>query len=164
MRKVCEHLRAHIPDVVAEWESAVRQEPWFSLPQNHRIDNLPGVVVGLVEASLCDPGDEAQHRRQIQAAVEHGETRRAQGIPDHLILTEFHLLRQALWRYMLRELDERPAVTQAILRIDTSISVASNASMWGYHRAEIEGLGKWEAGMERLVTESPLLRLAAETE
>jgi hypothetical protein len=44
------------------------------------------------------------------------------------------------------------------MQIDTAITLATNASLWGYHRQEIEGMGKWQEGMERLIESSPLLR------
>lgn len=158
MKTICEDIKSHVSDVLAEWETLVREEPWFSLPADHRIDSLPDVVVGLVEASLCSPQDRESHRQKVEAAAEHGGHRREQGIPEHLILTEYHLLRRAIWRYLLRRFGQSDRTTEAIMRIDTAISLASNASMWGYHRPEIEAMGKWEEGMERILSTSPLLR------
>lgn len=158
MEIICEDIKGNVSEVLAEWEQLVREEPWYSLPAEHRIDSLPDVIVGLAEASLCSPQDRESHRQKIDAALEHGAHRRGQGIPEHLILTEYHLLRQAIWRYVTRRFGSSDRTTQAIMRIDTAISVASNASMWGYHRPEIEALGKWEEGMERIVSTSPLLQ------
>lgn len=46
------------------------------------------------------------------------------------------------------------------MKIDTAITLATNASMWGYHRPEIEGMGKWQEGMKHLVS---LRRCCAES-
>jgi hypothetical protein len=159
MRSICELIKAHIPEVIAEWERLVREQPWFSLPPDHRIDHLPDVVVGLVEASLCRPQDVEAHRQKIRAACEHGTSRRARGVPEHLIFTEYHLLRQAIWYYLCRTLD--PAddrVVDAMLRIDSALSTATNAAMWGYHRAEVEAMGRWEESVARILESSLLLR------
>ena len=155
MREICEDIKSHVPEVVTEWEWRVREQPWYSLPAEHRIDNLPDVIVGLVDASLCDPADEQSHRQKIEAAAKHGQHRREQGIPEHLILSEYHLLRQAIWYYLTRKFGHTNRTATALTRIDTAITLATNASMWGCHRAEIEALGKWEEGIERIVASSP---------
>jgi hypothetical protein len=157
MKSICEDIKNHVSEVLAEWEQLVRDEPWYSLPAEHRIDSLPDVIVGLVEASLCDPQNVKAHRQQVEAAADHGTHRREQGIPDHLVLVEYHLLRQAIWRYLTCKFGSSSRTTEAIMRIDTAISLATNASMWGYHRSAIEPQGKWQEGMERIVSTSPLL-------
>ena len=158
MKEICEDIKSHVPEVVTEWEWRVREQPWYSLPAEHRIDNLPEVIARLVEASLCNPADEAAHRQEVRVAAEHGANRREQGIPEHMILIEYHLLRQALWHYILRTFGGSDRTHTAIMRIDTAITLATNASMWGYHRAEIEALGKWEEGVEQITASSPFLR------
>ena len=157
MREICEDIKENVHAVIAEWERLVREQPWYLLPAEHRVNNLPAVVVGLVEASLCRPVAEDAHRMNVTAAVEHGESRRAQRIPEHLMFTEYHLLRQAIWYYLERKFGSSDRVTSAIMRIDTAITLATNASMWGYFRAEIEAQGKWEEGVERIVRSSPFL-------
>lgn len=157
MKEICEDIKGHVPDVLLEWERRVREQPWYSLPAGHRAANLPEVIVGMVEATLCSPADEQAHRQTIEAAAEHGEQRRRQGIPEHLILTEYHLLRQAIWYYLVGKFGSSARTTEAIMRIDTATTLATNASMWGYHREEIEALDKWEEGIERMIFSSPLL-------
>lgn len=158
MKSIGEDIKQHVADVLNIWERFVREQPWYSLPADHRIDSLPDVIVGLVDASLCDPGSEDAHRRQVIAATEHGFHRREQGIPEHLLLTEYHLLRQALWYYLTETFGSNDQVSVAIMRIDTGISVTTNASLWGYFRPEVEAQGKWDLGIERIVQESPLHR------
>ena len=158
MKEICEDIKSHISDVLLEWERLVREQPWFSLPAEHRIDSLPDVLIGLADAALCSPGDVQAHRRKVDAAVEHGHRRRQQGIPEHLIVTVYHLLRQAIWYYLVRKLGTDSRVQDAVMRIDSAITTATNASMWGYHRTEIEAMGKWEEGMTRIVQSSALLR------
>jgi hypothetical protein len=161
VKEICENIKAHVGDVIAEWERLVREEPWFSLPAAHRIDSLPEVVVGIVEASLCDPADVDSHRQKVYAAAEHGRHRGEQGLPETVIFTEYHLLRQAIWHYLERSGTEPGKLLRAVSMIDLALTVATNASLWGYHREAIEAMGKWEQGMERLALESPLLKAAA---
>jgi hypothetical protein len=157
METICTHLKAHVAEIIAEWEHLVREQPWFMLPPDHRVNDLPHVVIGLVESALCSPTDERSHRQSVDAACRHGTSRRQQEVPEHLMFTEYHLLRQAIWHHLSRTFP--PAETaDAILRIDGAITLATNASMWGYHRPEIEAQGKWEEGIERIVETSPFVR------
>jgi hypothetical protein len=157
MQRICEDLKLNVAEVIAEWERLVREHPWYTLPSEHRVDDLPDVVLGLVEASICRPVGLDAPRAKVDAAARHGEHRRQQGIPEQSIFTEYHLLRQAIWYYLVRRFGHADSVTDAIMRIDTAITVATNASLWGYHREEIESLGKWDEGMRRLVSGSPFL-------
>ncbi len=157
MKEICADLKKHVAEVIVEWERLVREEPWYSLPSEHRIDGLPEVVLRLLQASLCDPHSHEVHRQQALAAAKHGADRREDNIPEQTILTEYHLLRRAIWRYLTRTFGSSESTTRAILRIDIGISVATNASMWGYYKPEIEALDKWEESIARLATSSPLL-------
>jgi hypothetical protein len=159
MKEICEDIKSHVSEVLIEWEERVREQPWYSLPPEHRVDELPDVIIGLVEASLCNPTDESAHRAKVSAASEHGANRRAHGIPEHLILTEYHLLRQAIWYYLTRKFGYSERTATAITRIDTAITLATNASMWGYHRQEIQAMGKWDEGIERMIASSPFLQM-----
>ncbi len=156
MRAIREHLKVHVADVLLEWERLVREQPWYSLPAEHRIDGLPDVIVALVDASLCRAENTEGCRKLVHSAALHGAHRREQSIPEHLILTEYHLLRQALWYYLVREYSGAERINTAIMHLDSGITLATNASMWGYHRPEIESMGKWEEGIERMATDSPL--------
>jgi hypothetical protein len=162
MKEICAHIKGNVAQVLVEWEQLVKEEPWFSLPPEHRIDSLPDVIVGLVEAALCDPVDHRAHKLNIDAACQHGSHRRKQQIPEHLIFTEYHLLRQAIWRFLTSQLRPSDRITQAMLRIDSALTLATNASMWGYYREEIEALGKWEEGMARIAASSPFLQTEQE--
>ena len=155
MRSICEDIKANLDAVVGQWERLVLEEPWFSLPKDHRVDNLPRVVLSLVEAALCSPDDASAHRQKVLEAAEHGSHRREQGIPESLLFTEFHLLRQALWYYLIEQHGPSDRVVQAIMRIDAGITTVTNASMWGYYRTEVEAMGKWEESIERLVSSGP---------
>jgi hypothetical protein len=162
MKAICEDIKSHVQEILADWEGLVREEPWYSLPREHRIDSLPAVVVGIVDASLCAPAEKEAHRAKVAAACEHGSTRREQGIPEHLILTEYHLLRWAIWRYLHRKFGPSDRVADAIMRIDMAITAATNASMWGYFRPEVEAQGKWEEAFDRIVASSPFLAAGEE--
>lgn len=157
MKAIGEAIQRHLTDILAEWERLVREEPWYSLPSEHRLDNLRDVVIEMAEAALCARQERAAHRRLAETAAEHGAHRRTQEIPEHLILTELHLLRHALWHYLTRTFGSSDRTTRAILRLDRALALATNASMWGYYREEIDALGKWDAGMEQIVSRSSLL-------
>ena len=159
MRPVCDNLKSHVPDIMREWEAITHEEPWLSLPKTYRVDKLPDVAIGLFEASLCDPADPAAHRDKVEAALEHGARRRAHDFPDAVLLTEYYLLREAIWRYVARTFPAQVA-NDAILRIDSAIMLATRATLIGYHREEYEERGSWSSVVDRLVEEAPLFKLA----
>ena len=156
---VCEDLKAHVPEIVREWEAITHEEPWTSLPKAHRIDELPAVAIGLFESALCEPADVEAHRQKVLAAVKHGEQRREHGLPDAVLLTEFYLLREAIWRYLKRT-REPTVADHAILRIDSAIMLATRAALIGYHRSEYESRERWPHAVDRLVAEAPLFKVA----
>jgi hypothetical protein len=157
MRAICEDIKSNVPEVMAEWERRVKSQPWFILPREERAGTLAALVAELAESALCSPPDVEAHRRAVDAAAEHGEHRRRQGIPDATLFTEYHLLRQAIWSYLAAKHPPSAYLVDAISRIDTAITTATNASMWGYNREEIEALGKWEEGLDRITRSSPFL-------
>jgi len=159
MQPICDALKAHIPEILQEWRHITDEEPWSSLPEGHRLDNLPQVAIGLFEASICDPADAQLHAEKVEAAVRHGEQRRAHGLPETVLLSEYYLLREAIWRYLKRNFPAADA-GEAVLRIDNSIMLATRATLLGYHRQELEAQGRWPSPVETLVRESPLLQKA----
>lgn len=158
LAEICQDLKTHVGEILRGWEERAHGEPWRSLSPEQRIDHLPSVVVGMAEASLCDPQDREAHRQKVAAAAEHGRTRRSQGIAEQVMLAEYHLLRQAIWAYLAERFGHSERTTDAILRIDSAATDATAASLWGYHRDELVALGSWDAGIERIAGLSPFLR------
>lgn len=156
MREICESIKDRADEILEIWEEIARELPWLELPREHRIDGLPEVIAGIAEASLCEPLDREVHRQKISAAVEHGRERRKQGLDDSLLFTEYHLLRQAMWRFIRERFSPRRGI-EAITRIDTAITLATIASLRGFHGAELDARGDWAQVIEQLTNESPLL-------
>jgi hypothetical protein len=57
-----------------EWENLVREQPWFSIVADHRIDSVPNVIVGLSDACVYTPADVQAQREDVGAAAEHCRT------------------------------------------------------------------------------------------
>ena len=56
MRAVCEDLKAHAVELVAEWQTVAAEVPQLDLPIDHQIGELPGLIIGLADAALGAPG------------------------------------------------------------------------------------------------------------
>ena len=156
MRELCGDLAGHVRGILAEWRALPAEEPWLVLPAAEEIDHLPGVIVGLLNASLCEPERGATYREKVWAAARHGGDRRRQGFGEPVLFTEYARLREAIWRY-LRRLGPADAARAAIVRVDGAITCATRASLLGYHRPELEQLGLWPEKLEALAREGPLL-------
>lgn len=148
---IAARLIEHSAEVIELWQKGAMEEPWFTLPPEDRAGFLPEVVVSVAEASLLSPNQEESSRKTVIAAAAHGRGRRLQGIPETSLPIEFHLLREAIWRYLMQEFEPGDDLRAAIVAFDSTISLALNACMWGYFRDEIEAQGIWEAAVDRLV-------------
>jgi hypothetical protein len=129
--------------VVEAWDRLSDTEPWRGLPPAHRIDALPKLVRGLVSMALAEVGAEERARAGLGPAFEHGEQRRRLGFPDDVLFREYQILRDALWKVVQANARQEEA-HQAILCLDAAITVATRASLLGYHRPEIDASGRWE--------------------
>ena len=152
---LCEDPNALVPEVMGAWQALAAAEPWLSLPDEHRFDSLPDVVSHLLDAALCQPNDATAYRAKVEVAAKHGTDRRVRGFEQDLLFAEFHLLRGAIWDVVRRHYPA--AVDGALLRVDAAISAATRASLYGFHRAELQRAGQWPGILERIVSESPLL-------
>jgi CheY-like chemotaxis protein len=141
----------HPGEVLELWDEAVVAEPWFTLPREDREGFLAEVILSITEAALLLPNQEDSCRKTVVAAAAHGRGRRAHHIPETSLPIEFHLLREALWRYLMREFAPSEDLRDAIIAIDSLIPLSLNACMWGYFRDEVEAQGIWEAALDRLV-------------
>ena len=137
--------------VVELWEKAVLEEPWFTLPRAARSGFMAELIVALAEAALLMPSEREVCRKVVIAAAAHGRARREHEIPETSIPIEFHLLREAIARYVMQTFPPSEALTSAILAFDSAISLGLNACMWGYFREEIEAQGMWDTAVDRLV-------------
>ena len=148
---IAQSLTDNAGQVLELWQKAAAEEPWFTLPRTDRAGFLQELVVALAEAAVLIPNDREACRKVVVAAAAHGRARREQEIPETSIPIEFHLLRQAVGRYVLQTFAPSEALSGAIIAFDRSISLGLNACMWGYFREEIEAQGLWETAVDRLV-------------
>jgi hypothetical protein len=158
MERLCEQLRASLHGVVRSWNEMMRGTPLDSVKGTERLDNVPDLVLGMVEASLCNPADRASHEEKVAAAVKHGEVRREQGFSEELLFEEYDALRKAFWRTIRAIEDDAERCTMGILRIDLAMTLATHASMRGFFRKEIEATGDWDQEIRELADSSPFLR------
>jgi hypothetical protein len=149
MRLPCDEVKAHLPEILVEWHAITSENPWLSMPADARVDHLPDLINALNDAALCLPSDSTARLRLFTAAAAHGKDRRIHDFPDKLLLTEYYLLREAVWRY-IRRVAPPDEAGFAIMLIDSAITLASRASLYGYHESELEALGH---SMPDLLTE-----------
>ena len=156
---LCADPLAHVAGIVEAWKVAARSaEPWLSLPEAHRIDGLPDVAAAVVDAAICRPTDPAAAAGNVRASAAHGEARAGQGCATETVLTDYYLLRQAVWAYLLQH--GQLEVASTILRVDVALTMSHRAGLLGFHRAALEAQGRWPAALDELSAEEAE-RLAA---
>ena len=148
-------LVQHAPDVLRLAEEAMAETALWR-PPRHTLEPLADVIVGLVDASLINPGELPAHERKIEAAVRYGERRRAEGFTDMFLVGEFAALREGLRRYVERCASPPSVARPALVRLDMAQTVAELAAMRGFHRDKFEQAGLWDTLVVRLALESPL--------
>ena len=153
LQTIAKSLEEHPDEVLGEWHKLTRQEPWLALPEVASLNHLPEVIRGLAAAALVAPGDREALAEKIWAAAQHGQDRLEQGFPEHLIHTEYHLLRRSLWRFIERNHGQSLQHYEAIARLDAATTLATAAALLGYHRAALEKRGDWPAAVERLIAD-----------
>lgn len=160
MGAICANLRASLPDVLEELKETI-SDLSIDVPTDRHLAALPEVVVGMVEASVSDPQDVALHRACIEVAANHGEWRRRQNCPEDVLHREYAVVRETLNRHVARQELPQKRITEALIRIDMAATVATLASIRGFHRLELEQTGRWEGSLDRIARASPLLDFPA---
>ena len=156
MKVIADHILGSVDEVIGQWIKLQIDEPWVHLPLPDVVDHLPAVITNLVRASLSDPTNLERHRDKVRAAAEHGRQRRRAGFEDEIVFQEYYGIRNALWSIVRpRYSDSRAA--EAMLRMDSAISVALRASLVGFHEDRLSGAQEAEERLETLARESPLL-------
>ena len=162
MRLACEHLKDRIADIMLEMTALTADEPWVSLPAEHRVDGLPNATERLFDWALCDPENESHRVMALEVAAVHGRTRREQGLGDDVLLREYYLLREAIWR-VVRALHGGDVTTEKVVvmgRLDRALSTSQRAALLGYYSAELTARGDWPHRLHLLCAEAALPPLA----
>ena len=156
MQAIAEHILGSLDEVIGRWIALQVHEPWVHLPLPDVVDHLPAVITHMVRASLSEPSKLERHLDKVRAADEHGRQRRTAGFHDEVVFQEYYGIRNALWAIVRpRYPDARAA--EAMLRMDSAISVALRASLVGFHEDELKDGPDVNDRLETLARESPLL-------
>jgi hypothetical protein len=147
----CDDVHALVPEILADWDAHAAKGEWGRLPPVERETALPDLVARLLTTALCRPDDGPLFRETLAAAADHGVARRGQDFPQALLLTEYHMLREAMWRVLLRHVPND--ATRAIFRIDRAISAATRATYIGYYRDGYEEAGRWPAALDQVASD-----------
>ena len=121
------------------------------LPRAERSSNIEELVDAIAACALVGSSDIEARRRVVLIAAQHGENRRRSSLPETVLPTEFHLLSRAIWRYLNETWRGADDTFTAILEIDSLMTMAQNASMWGYFREEVEGQVAWDEAIDKLI-------------
>jgi hypothetical protein len=141
-------LRAAFPMLVNEWRAYWRQQPWHSAVAESP-DALIEVLRALLDAAMVQHDNTPAHDRLLRAALAHGEQRRADGVTEETLLGEYHALRKALWRYLLRSETTTTEDLITIFRVDVVMTAASGLALRGYMRTSVDAAFPWEQELAR---------------
>jgi hypothetical protein len=131
--------------------AAGEHEQLFRSPVLARSSRLRELIRLSCVLALRSPGDEAVRKDLVHAAVLHGEALFEGGYPDSYLFEELYRGRSAIWSHLVQQHGKTVRViAEAMLRIDITLSLASQASLRGYHRTAFEQRGTWPHVIEEL--------------
>ncbi len=142
-------LLGEITEIMEDWDRNTDELPWSGLEASSRQNNLVSVITRVIDCAMSSASREERVNALLQAAANHGASRRKQNMDVESLFTEYDRLRAATWRH-LKDLVEGPTSYDAIFVIDGLISVASRATALGYHREEMQLTGLWGKQIEEL--------------
>jgi hypothetical protein len=155
MSLLCGSRDENIAEIVADWKRLTDRAPWRSLSDTDWVNHLAPLLSAIFDAGVCGGGSHKCRRRVIEAAMEHGEQRRAQGLAIDVLLDEHNELRNAVWRFLSRragrELSDE--FLAEIVRFDAAGTFAAMGSLRGYYRLEIERERDWGCESDRIVAD-----------
>ena len=138
--------------LIAEWEAYWQEQPWYLADDGRGPDPLFEVLRAILDAAMSEQDGRQVHHRLLGAALSHGEQRHDQGVSDEALLGEYHAVRKALWRYLVRSSSADESLT-AILRVDVVISAASGLALRGFMRWQVPDGFPWERELTRTMSE-----------
>lgn len=157
VQSACDAIDSNADELVTEvidgWGKIATAEPWLSLPSTVSHDHLADLLHALAHAALCELHDPGARRRLVERGAQHGEDRLLEGFSEELLYREYHLLRTFLWDWIRRRWGTLPDAHDAILLLDSAITLATSASLRGYHRQTLEKQGRWPGALTELIDE-----------
>lgn len=142
-----------VEEVIDHWGKLATQEPWLSLPATVSHDHLADLLKALANAALCSLREVDSRRWLVERAAQHGVDRLVEGFSEELLYREYHLLRTFLWDWILTRWGSLEDAHEAILLLDSAITLSTSASLRGYHRPTLERQGRWPSALDDLVQE-----------
>ena len=150
MNRAFEEIRSgiheHVPQLLREFADSTEDEPWIHLPADFKTDDLDSVLRHVADLALGDADDTAVTcRKVIDEGARHGELRLRHGFPDALVFQEYYILRNLIWTYIRQHHQDQNGklAFEAIVRVDAAVTLATKASIRGFHRPAFEELGRW---------------------
>jgi|GEM_PF-1072628 hypothetical protein len=142
-------LLGQVDGIMADWDLGTQELPWSAIAEAERQNNLASVITRVIDCAMSDAARDVRVDALIASACSHGESRRAQGLDVPTLFREYDLLRSVTWAH-LSIMVGSPTSFSAIFVIDGLLSIATRATVLGYHRSEMEANGLWATHLEEL--------------
>ncbi len=147
---VFDTLARHIPDIAHEWSRLTARESRMETPDAPCRVELRAVLDAMLVMAR-GPGRDSV-TALVDRATADGVCQRAAGVPDHTLLTEYTLLREAVWR-TARRVGVQLNDLGAMLPLDLAVATASRAALVGYYRQELDEKGRRGEALEKILRE-----------
>jgi hypothetical protein len=132
-------LLGAIDEVIAEWRSLLKQEPWASLPASRLVDSFPEILPKMLRLARAGATHIDDGLRHVIADA-HGHFRRADGVPLASVTEEWACLKRACRCVLEAHGANNGDADRAMERLDVLVDDAVGYTLRGYYRPELDSL------------------------
>lgn len=128
-----------IDEVIGEWRTLVKREPWAELPASHLVNSFPDILPRMLRLARSGATHIDDGLRDIIADA-HGHFRRTDGVPLTSVTEEWAHLKRACRRVLDAHGINDGEADRAMERLDILVDDAVGYTLRGYYRPELDSL------------------------
>ena len=134
-----EILLGGIDEVIGEWRSLVKQEPWAKLPTSRLVNSFPDILPKMLRLARSGATHIDDGLRDLIAEA-HGHFRRVDGVPLTSVTEEWAHLKRACRHVLDAHGINNGDADRAMERLDILVDDAVGYTLRGYYRPELDSL------------------------
>jgi len=134
-----ELLLGTVDEVIAEWRSLLKRDPWASLPASRLVDSFPEILPKMLRLARAGATHIDDGLRHVIADA-HGHFRRVDGVPLASVTDEWACLKRACRCVLEAHGANDGDADRAMERLDVLVDDAVGYTLRGYYRPELDSL------------------------
>ncbi len=146
-------LLGELDEVIGEWRTLMRPQPWAALPMDRLLDSIPKILPDLLRLAKSG-ASHVDDALKEQIAQEHGSLRREDNIPILALADEWNAIKRACSEVLSRQGYGEEVCRDVMERLEALVDDAVGYTLRGYYRPELDmlrgrGLERRDGSSER---------------